>query len=174
MRFALLSVEAEFVAFGVGHHDEPGAERRFGLEAAYPGGAEGDQPLALCFECRRPVGALHTIAKYRSFLDNQLLPQWRAWPLIAIFNGYVEIERWLSQLHEDYAESSVSSYFALFSTILNGAVRARMIPANPCNGVRVSKGSTTPSGWWERRRRRCVRRCGSTSWVWGCRDSCCA
>lgn len=63
---------------------------------------------------------LNTIAKYRSFLDNQLLPQWKAWPLVAIFNGYVEIERWLSDLHEDYAESSVSSYFALFSTILNG------------------------------------------------------
>ncbi|MEU4525719.1 hypothetical protein AB0F52_44215 [Amycolatopsis sp. NPDC024027] len=57
--------------------------------------------------------------------------------MVAIFNGYVEIERWLSELHEDYAESSD---FALFSTILNAAVRARMIPANPCNGVRVSKG----------------------------------
>jgi hypothetical protein len=34
----------------------------------------------------------------------------------------------------------VSSYFALFSTILNGAVWARMIPANPCNGVRVTNG----------------------------------
>lgn len=83
---------------------------------------------------------LNTVAKYRSFLDTQLLPQWKAWPLVAIFNGYVEIERWLSELHEDYAESSVSSYFALFSTILNGAVRARMIPANPCSGVRVSNG----------------------------------
>ncbi len=83
---------------------------------------------------------LNTVAKYRSFLDTQLLPQWKAWPLIAIFNGYVEIERWLSELHEDYAESSVASYFALFSTILNAAVRARMIPANPCSGVRVSSG----------------------------------
>jgi len=34
----------------------------------------------------------------------------------------------------------VASYFALFSTILNAAVRARMIPANPCSGVRVSSG----------------------------------
>ncbi|MFT7866193.1 MULTISPECIES: hypothetical protein [Amycolatopsis] len=88
-------------------------------------------------EAVAPRLELNTIAKYRSFLDNQLLPQWNAWPLVAIFNGYVEIERWLSELHEDYAESSVSSYFALFSTILNGAVRARMIP---CNGVRLSMG----------------------------------
>jgi hypothetical protein len=82
-------------------------------------------------EAVSPRLELNTVAKYRSFLDNQLLPQWRAWPLVAIFNGYVEIERWLSELHDEFAESSVSSYFALFSTILNGAVRARMIPANP-------------------------------------------
>ncbi|WP_233223929.1 phage integrase SAM-like domain-containing protein [Amycolatopsis sp. CA-128772] len=89
---------------------------------------------------------LNTVAKYRSFLDTQLLPQWKAWPLIAIFNGYVEIERWLSELHEDYAESSVASYFALFSTILNAAVRARMIPANPCNDVRVWIPIPAPDG----------------------------
>lgn len=34
-----------------------------------------------------------------------LLPQWEVWPLIAIFNGDVEIELWLSELYEDYAES---------------------------------------------------------------------
>ena len=34
----------------------------------------------------------------------------------------------------------MASYFALFSTILNAAVRARMIPANPCSGVRVTSG----------------------------------
>jgi hypothetical protein len=28
--------------------------------------------------------------------------------LIGIFNGYAEIERWLSELHEDYVDSSVS------------------------------------------------------------------
>jgi hypothetical protein len=92
--------------------------------------------LKIGLEAVSPRLELNTVAKYRSFLDNQLLPQWRAWPLVAIFNGYVEIERWLSELHEEFAESSVSSHFALFSTILNGAVRARMIPVNPCHGVR--------------------------------------
>jgi hypothetical protein len=52
---------------------------------------------------------LNTVAKYRSFLDSQLLPQWKAWPLVAIFNGYVEIERWLSELYEDYAERLVAT-----------------------------------------------------------------
>ncbi len=81
-----------------------------------------------------------TLAKYRSFLDNHLLPQWSSWPLAGIFNSYVEIEKWLSELHEDYADSTVSSVFAFFSTVLGAAVRARKIPANPCSGVRVTSG----------------------------------
>ncbi|MBB4932855.1 hypothetical protein F4561_003675 [Lipingzhangella halophila] len=34
----------------------------------------------------------------------------------------------------------MASVFALFSTLCNTAVRARRIPSNPCNGVRVSFG----------------------------------
>ncbi|WP_255632549.1 site-specific integrase [Amycolatopsis sp. TNS106] len=81
-----------------------------------------------------------TSAKYRSFLDNHLLPQWSSWPLAGIFNSYVEIEKWLSELYEDYADSSVASIFSLFSTILGAAVKARKIPANPCAGIRVTSG----------------------------------
>lgn len=96
------------------------------------------------FEAVRPRLAPTTAAKYRSFLDQQLLPQWRSWPMIGIFNGYVEIEKWISELHEEHAESSVASYFALFSTIMNVAVRARIVPANPCYGMRVSSGGHEP------------------------------
>jgi hypothetical protein len=46
----------------------------------------------------------------------------------------------VSELHEDYAESTVSSFFATFSTFLNAAVRARIIPASPCSGIRVTSG----------------------------------
>lgn len=83
-----------------------------------------------------------TAAKYRSYLDTQILPKWQNWPLITIFNSHLEIERWVTELHEDHTESSVASYFALFSTIMNAAVRARMIPANPCVGVQVTSGDT--------------------------------
>lgn len=85
-----------------------------------------------------------TAAKYRSHLDSQLLPQWSAWPMIGIFNSYIEIEKWVSELHEDYAESTVSSIFATFSTFLNAAVRARIIPASPCSGIRVTTGEYAP------------------------------
>lgn len=81
-----------------------------------------------------------TRAKYQSYLDTHLLPQWEDWPLISIFNSHIEIQAWVNELHEELAEPSVSSVFALFSTVLNVAVRARRIPANPCNGVRVSSG----------------------------------
>ena len=60
--------------------------------------------------------------------------------MISIFNSYVEIEKWVSELHEDYADSTVSSIFATFSTVMGVAVRARMIPANPCAGIRVTCG----------------------------------
>lgn len=79
-----------------------------------------------------------TLAKYRSHLDTHLLPEWQDWPVLGIFNAYVEIEKWVSELHEDYAESTVLSVFATFSTFLNAATRARMIPANPCSGIRVA------------------------------------
>lgn len=81
-----------------------------------------------------------TAAKYRSHLDRQLLPMWASWPMITIFNSHLEIEKWISELVEDHAESSIASYFALFSTIMTAAVHARLIPASPCAGVRVTAG----------------------------------
>lgn len=51
-----------------------------------------------------------------------------------------EIEKWASELHEDYADPTIATIFATFSTILNVAVRARLIPANPCFGIRVTSG----------------------------------
>ncbi len=96
------------------------------------------------YEAVRTRLAPSTAAKYRSYLDKQLLPQWQSWPVIGIFNSYLEIEKWVSELHEDHAESSVAAYFALFSTIMNACVRARLIPANPCYGIRVTAGGYEP------------------------------
>lgn len=64
-----------------------------------------------------------TAAKYQSHLATHLLPQWSAWPLIAIFNSHAEIVKLVSELHEDRAESTVASIFATFSTFLNAARR---------------------------------------------------
>ncbi|MGC7097675.1 hypothetical protein ACPZ19_23635 [Amycolatopsis lurida] len=93
------------------------------------------------FEAVSPRLEPTTVAKYRSYLDNQLLPKWKDRPMIVIYHDYVEIEKWLSELDKDYAESSVASYFALFSTIMGvAAERAKIIPGNPCRGVRIGSG----------------------------------
>ncbi|HXA59922.1 MAG TPA: hypothetical protein VNW94_12230 [Streptosporangiaceae bacterium] len=86
--------------------------------------------------------AINTEAKYRSFLKNYLLPQWGDWPLIVIFNHHLEVQGWVNELHDELAESSVASIFALFSTIMNAAVRSRKIPASPCQGVKVTSGDS--------------------------------
>ena len=52
------SVEAELVAFGVLHHDVPRLQRRVGLVALQPGGAEPDQALALGLQRGHPFVAL--------------------------------------------------------------------------------------------------------------------
>jgi integrase len=92
------------------------------------------------FTARKPRLERGTAEKYRSVLANHLLPQWEAWPLIGIFNGYIEIEKWVSELHEDYADTTVATIFALFSTVMKAAVKARCIPASPCADVRVTSG----------------------------------
>jgi hypothetical protein len=78
----------------------------------------------------------NTRVKYRRYLDRQLIPKWGDWPIIGIFNSHFDIETWVTQLHGDHEESSVASYFGCFSTIMNAAVKAKVIPANPCSGIR--------------------------------------
>ncbi|GAA2638153.1 hypothetical protein SMC26_22965 [Actinomadura fulvescens] len=84
--------------------------------------------------------AINTRAKYRSQLDNHVLPQWEDWPLVALLDAYMEIQGWVNELHEELKESTVASVFALFSTILNAAVRARKVPFSPCQGIKVTSG----------------------------------
>ena len=54
------------------------------------------------YDAVRPRLEPSTAAKYRSVIDNHLLPQWQDWPMIGIFNSSLEIEKWVSELHEEY------------------------------------------------------------------------
>ncbi|MFI0479712.1 tyrosine-type recombinase/integrase [Actinomadura sp. 9N215] len=63
---------------------------------------------------------------------------------MVIFNHHLEIQSWVNELHDELAESTVASVFASFSTIMNVAVRARKIPASPCQGIRVTTGQGGP------------------------------
>lgn len=82
-----------------------------------------------------------TAENYRRHLDRHLVPQWGSWPMASIFASHLEIQRWVTGLHSDYEEASVRTYFGTFSAIMNVAVRARVIPANPCAGIRVTEGA---------------------------------
>jgi integrase len=84
--------------------------------------------------------AINTEAKYKSYLKKHILPRWEDWPLVLIFNSHLEIQGWVNELHDELAEPTVASIFALFSTIMNAAVRARKIPVSPCHGIRVTTG----------------------------------
>lgn len=92
------------------------------------------------YDAIKPRLELGTAHKYLSHINKHLLLRWQAWPLISIFNSYMEIEKWVTELHGDYADSTVSSVFSTFSTVMSAAVRARMIPSNPCAGIRVTSG----------------------------------
>ncbi|MCK2243661.1 MULTISPECIES: site-specific integrase [unclassified Crossiella] len=81
-----------------------------------------------------------TASKYRIYLDAHLIPEWGEWSLIDIARSYMMIEKWVTALHEDYADSTVAAIFAYFSTILNKAEAAQIIPSNPCRHVRVTRG----------------------------------
>jgi len=85
-----------------------------------------------------------TRAKYRSHLDQHLLPQWQHWSLGAILTSYLEIEQWVKDLHEDLSEPSVASVFASFSKVMEAAAKSRKIPANPARGVRITSGEYEP------------------------------
>lgn len=85
--------------------------------------------------------APNTLAKWEGALKNHIYPRWGKWSLTAIFHGHVEISEWVNEMHDDdVAESSIATYFGVFSTILNTAVKAKAISMNPCAGVRVTRG----------------------------------
>ena len=60
--------------------------------------------------------------------------------LLHIFNNHLEVQSWVTELHDDLAEPTVASVYAMFSTVMNVAVRARKIPASPGQGIRVTSG----------------------------------
>src|SRR5450755_3728534 len=55
-----MSVQAELVALGVGHHDEAGGHRGSGLVATYPRRAQRDEPAALDLQRRHPLLSLQS------------------------------------------------------------------------------------------------------------------
>jgi hypothetical protein len=126
-----------------------------------------------------------TAERTLSVLRVHVLSRWASWPLAKISHG--SIQEWVNELCRKLAPASVAKCYGTFSMILKGAVRARLIPFNPAEGVTVPSTSraaqlgpspvrTSSAGffppfrpstarWWLWRR---VRDCGGAS-AWGCR-----
>ena len=83
-----------------------------------------------------------TLAGYRSLLDTQVLPHWRTVRLDRI--TYASVSDWVSELclkpgrgSELLSPSRVRQAYHLLTGMLDGAVAALYLPANPARGVAV-------------------------------------
>ncbi|MFD0599992.1 tyrosine-type recombinase/integrase [Catellatospora coxensis] len=70
-----------------------------------------------------------------SVMRIHVLPQWSQWPLAKI--EHTEVQGWVNRLSEKLSPASVAKCFGALSMVLNAAVRARLIPINPCEGTNL-------------------------------------
>lgn len=70
-----------------------------------------------------------------SVMRIHVLPQWSQWPLAKI--EHTEVQVWINRLSEKLSPASVAKCFGALSMVLNAAVRARLIPINPCEGTNL-------------------------------------
>ncbi|WP_228543175.1 site-specific integrase [Micromonospora sp. S-DT3-3-22] len=89
-------------------------------------------------EARESGWATETRRRIPQNLRKHLLPVFGARPIRSI--NLTDVLAWLSRLLDDGTpKSSVSLYFGLFKTIMNAAVVDKVIPDNPCNGVKLAQ-----------------------------------
>jgi integrase len=79
--------------------------------------------------------AATTSARDASVLRTHVLPQWGAWPLARI--DELSIQTWVTELAGRRSRPVVSKALQLTSAVLASAVRNRLIPVNPCDGVQL-------------------------------------
>jgi integrase len=78
-----------------------------------------------------------TAERTMSALRTHVLPQWGRWPLAKI--DHMAVQEWVSGLVRRRARGTVVRCHSTLSMILKTAVRARLIPVNPAEGVRIPK-----------------------------------
>lgn len=89
-------------------------------------------------EARESGWATETRRRIPQNLRRHLLPVFGAKAIHSI--NLTDVMAWLSRLLDNGApKSSVILYFGLFKTIMNAAVVDKVIPDNPCNGVKLAQ-----------------------------------
>ena len=76
-----------------------------------------------------------TSERTESVMRVHVLPEWEDWPLANIH--HTAVQDWVNRLSERLAPASVSKCFGALSMVLDAAIQARLIPANPCDGVKL-------------------------------------
>ncbi|RUL90971.1 site-specific integrase [Verrucosispora sp. FIM060022] len=89
-------------------------------------------------ESRESGWATETRRRIPQNLRKHLLPVFGEKSIRSI--NLTDVLAWLGRLLDDGTpKSSVSLYFGLFKTIMNAAVIDKVIPDNPCNGVKLAQ-----------------------------------
>jgi len=76
-------------------------------------------------------------ARDHSVMRTHVLPQWGSWQLAKI--DHLAVQTWISALGERRSPHTVTRCHMLTSAVLRSAVRNRLIPANPAEGVRLPR-----------------------------------
>ena len=73
-----------------------------------------------------------TAERTLSLMRTHVLPRWPDWPLSKI--DYMDVQEWMSELGRTLAPGTVAKCYGVL-LVLRTAVRARLIPVNPAEGV---------------------------------------
>jgi integrase len=70
-------------------------------------------------------------------LRTHVLPRWGEWPLTKV--DHLSVQQWVAELATRRKPATVVAALGVLSMILDTAVRARLLPINPCDGVRAPR-----------------------------------
>jgi integrase len=70
-----------------------------------------------------------------SVMRVHILPKWAEWKLAKI--EHMAVQEWINDLARKLSPASVAKCHGTLSMVIGSAVRARLIPFNPCEGVKL-------------------------------------
>ena len=81
-----------------------------------------------------------TAARDASIMRHHVLPLWGTTPLARV--DHLSVQAWVSDLGSRLAPATVAECLRLTSAVMRSAVRNRLVPANPCEDVKVPRRRT--------------------------------
>jgi integrase len=78
-----------------------------------------------------------TRARDESIMRTHVLPQWGTWPLAKI--DHLSVQTWVTNLGAHRAPATVAEAHRLTAAVLKSAIQNKLIPTNPCEGIRLAR-----------------------------------